>query len=115
MPAGKKLITDGINDTVTWYVIGGAVLLGIFAQAFKAAGIHPPLTIREIIVRSGGAGIAALTLGLILLGLGKLELHWALYMGLGGVIGYWGQEALAWAVTQVQHRAGTVVDQEKGA
>lgn len=115
MPVDKKLITDGITDATTWCVIGGAVLLGVFAQAFKAAGTHPPLTVREIAVRSGGAGVAALTLGLILLGLGKIELHWALYMGLGGVIGYWGQEALAWAVTQVQRRAGGVIDQEKGA
>lgn len=100
----KGIITDGILDGLTWLIIMAAMVLAVMTQALKAAGVKPPLSLREITIRSLGAGITALTLGLILLGYGKIELHWALYLGLGGVIGYWGQEAMVAVVEYLRKK-----------
>ena len=103
----KKIITEGMTDVTTWAVLFAATVLAVLSQLFRAAGLKPPLTTREVLLRSGGAGVAALTFGLLLMGAGKLELHWALLMGLGGVIGYWGQEALALVVEYLETRWGS--------
>lgn len=96
-----KIITDGVLDGLTWLIITGAVLLAMATQALKAAGVKPPLSGRDILIRSLGAGLSALTIGLLLMGTGKITLHWALFLGAGGLIGYWGQEALGFVLNAV--------------
>lgn len=100
------IATDGLLDGLTWLVIAAAVLIAVAVQASVAAGIEPPLSLRKIAIRAVGAGFSALTCGLLMVGSGKFDLNWALYIGLGGILGFLGLESLDLAAAYIRKKLG---------